>query len=442
MRLVGFSASAIVWIAVVTSTKPAHSQESCWAADCHLPATLCGRLTPGMAVFIGKEVSVAKLDCGAAQVTFSVEEPLWGLREGTRTATVRFADGYRKLNERVFLAVTPTKNGEYFHNQCGAALILPADHDWVREFLQMLTHSTPATLAIRVVAANSYVPLPDARVQLTGAGHAFSGTTDPSGSFLIPTVPAGSYDLAVSKANFTIEQDQRRVSVLPGSCSPLTVRLNPASHIYGHIQDAAGNPIRKVQWFHLIGWSSEQNAQDYANSRIVETDAEGGFSIEGLMPGQYYLGANIWETPSPAQAPFPRTYYPGVPNRAKAVPLIILEGQSLNDIVFRLPDYGEKRRLEVRVVSADGLPVPNAIVEDGPVHDDAPVVSSIGEIKKTDQRGQASFDVWAMSEYRITARLVLPDSFYQSAVNRVAASTSTTWATVVLDRLWLRNSAK
>jgi hypothetical protein len=183
----------------------------------------------------------------------------------------------------------------------------------------------------------------------------------------------------------------------------------------------------------LIGWSDSRNAQDYQRSELVETDAEGRFSVQNLMPGQYYLGANIWETPEPAQTPFPRTYYPGVAARTSARPLTVAEGRSLEDVVFRLPDYGKKRRLNVRVVSGDGVVVPHAIVENGPVNQNGAVVSSIGESQYTDDQGEASFDVWAVSEYRITVRLVLPKAWYQSETMEVPAGASDDPITIVLN---------
>lgn len=413
------------------------------AQDCGLPLTFCERLKSDMVVFVGREIQKESLtnpadhnipSGAAALVTFIVDESLWGLPEKTQTVSVKFPDGYITAKEPTLVFAMRIMNGDYSVSECSGGFTLPLDHVWTRQFREYLGNSTPAKFPVEVVADKAYTPLSDTHVQMQGKGGNFTGVTDQSGKLTFSSMPPGTYRVKATKANYSLRENLR-FSILPGSCATLMLTMQSVSHLSGQILDSSGNPVRGVRGFELIGWREDQDAQDFHKSRTFETDEEGQFSLEGLVPGRYYLGANLWENREPRITPFPTTYYPGVADRAGATPLVIQAGKSLSGIVFHLPDYGDKRHLAVHVVDANGAPVPHAIVEDGPAEREATHVCSLGPFQFTNDQGVAEFDLWASSEYSIDARLVLANALYQSEPVRIQAAGSSMDITIVLKNL-------
>ena len=123
----------------------------------------------------------------------------------------------------------------------------------------------------------------------------------------------------------------------------------------------------------LTGW---------AINWYAKTDQEGRYRASSIPAGEYLVGINIRGEPrsiEPAELPtdflcpncliivenlladeqaraYPRLFYPGVFQTAKAGRLLISPGQEVRDIDFRLPPRPAESIVKGRVLCTDGTP--------------------------------------------------------------------------------------
>jgi protocatechuate 3,4-dioxygenase beta subunit len=89
----------------------------------------------------------------------------------------------------------------------------------------------------------------------------------------------------------------------------------------------------------------------------AETNNEGVFSFESVLPGKYLLGSNIIDQ---STSRVPAIFYPGQRSRANAVPIDVNPRETTGGLILRLPDFGTERKIELCVVDVNGRPVKGA----------------------------------------------------------------------------------
>jgi hypothetical protein len=371
--------------------------------DCAGPERLCEVLEPDTVVFVGTVVSVEKAD-QSSLVTFAIDEALWGLDKDARIVRVRLVEFSLAKNERRFVMGRRDNSGDVRVASCDG-IVFGTDNPWVQEFRQAVAKRDSAVLRLRVLSNPTLAEVEFAEVKVEGNGKRFTGIAGSDGRLRVESLSPGSYTVSVAKPTYSQEGGPVRISVLPGACGELVVRLKPASRLSGRILDHLGQPVANTEGFNLMGWDFGENSRDYRIARSFKTDEKGEFLMVGVMPGTYYLGTNIWGQNQPKQSPLPQVLYPGTFEFKSATPIVIGDGEEDRELTFRLPDLGGKRRLEIKVVGEQGEPVPDTVIENGPAAEDDRTMAAIEE-KKTDQDGVAVFEIWAIAEYRIIARWV------------------------------------
>ena len=176
----------------------------------------------------------------------------------------------------------------------------------------------------------------------------------------------------------------------------------------------------------MIGWA-RSSVQDYPVYGDIRTDGVGRFAFTGVFPGRYYLVSDISEINETLNLPLPKTYYPGVYSWRRATPLLVEEGRSIDNVVFQLPDFGKKRRVEIQVMSEDTVPVPGVVVQDSGLGGPAAFnekATYFGGKRTTDMHGKVAFDVWPVSDYRLVAYLFSPKQWYSCDVFDVPSGAS------------------
>ena len=394
--------------------------------DCIFPPSPYERLNPGMVVFIGKPVSMVPELYGAVTVTFDVRELLWG-PPGLRSIRVLLDDGYsNQSGEAEFFAVKPLRDGRYLEDNC-VGLYLPSAHPFVQQFRHSVAVRQPVSVSV-IAQWRFSVPVVGAAMRLHGNGRVFEGTIHDGHGWEIAALPRGDYEVTASRANFIQNSPDQRISILPGSRAPVRIVMESDSDVSGRIVDARGEPVSNST-FHLMGqghtlsesrpvYESVASLRDaflrvigwnhgvspaYPLSNSVRTNSDGRFVFRDVFPGWYYLVTDMSEVNQKLHLPFPKTYYPGVYDWVEAKQLVVVEGQSIHDVLFRLPDFGRKRRLQLQVLSEDGVPVRNAMVQDSGLDPSNEKVANSGVHKATGVDGRVSLNLWPISEYRLSA---------------------------------------
>jgi hypothetical protein len=376
-----------------------------------------------MVVFVAKPISVVRNEFGEATVTFDIQERLWGLTD-ERLATVYFGDGYDDKDPR-FISARRNSNGTFWSHRCDGGLSLPLDHPWVAEFRRNLAERRPAKVPVLLRSYPGYVAIGGADIQLRGNGLEFKDRTRADSITKFQNVPPGSYTFAAVKKNFT-DISKEPISILPGSCTNLRVYVKPASGVSGRVVDARGAPVSDTElqldgaadpkvfdesimdsvhrsihatFYRLTGWGKEPAGWP-RSSGTFKTDSNGRFATN-VLPGRYYLLVLPSRIGGYANIPLPAAYYPGVYGWEHATPLIVEEGTILEHVLYRLPDLGARRRVEIQVASEDDVPVRGVTLREGG-RDGIGKMTSSGFPKTTGTDGRVVYSLWSGCDYNFS----------------------------------------
>ncbi len=197
--------------------------------------------------------------------------------------------------------------------------------------------------------------------------------TDNAGRFAFGYLPAGQYELRVTKNGYQPgaygTDDPRRpptaIQLVPGEVrNDLVFRMQLVTTISGLVLDEDGDPVAGVQISALRqGWQ-RQKRQLLPGPGAV-TDSDGRYRISGLIPGRYALLASanrpVVKTSPDVSAGSPairyaygRQYYPGT-DQASAATLINIEaGRDYPQIDFRLAAR-PVTHIEGKILVPDGV---------------------------------------------------------------------------------------
>ena len=237
---------------------------------------------------------------------------------------------------------------------------------------------TTGTLTGRVVTAETGRPIALATVTAIRADDqklVGTATTDQTGRFRLPGLPAGAYVVNADKRGAFVSGKYGQsdpalpgqlVRVEPDSERAIEIALVRGAVIAGRIVDEAGDPLPLVDVVitrpagakGAIGGPLQITVigGDKLSGNIVGSDQSndrGEYRVFGLQPGEYVLYALLRSRPGDARsAPI---YFPGVTDPSQAMRLTLVAGQELADISFtvrKIPTV----KISGAVGSADGVP--------------------------------------------------------------------------------------
>src|SRR5262245_56576822 len=158
----------------------------------------------------------------------------------------------------------------------------------------------------RVIAAGGSSPLRRAQISLTAADNPQlnrSTTTDGDGRYELVELPAGVYQMTVTRAGYvTMQYGQRRpfergasIAVRDGeTVSSIDFALPKGAVIEVRLTDEFGEPVagqqvqvQRFQW----GVDGRRRLTGAGGQRTSVTDDRGEVRLFGLMPGEYVLEA-------------------------------------------------------------------------------------------------------------------------------------------------------
>jgi hypothetical protein len=196
----------------------------------------------------------------------------------------------------------------------------------------------------QILSAATGEPLKKVQVSIvspneSGDKHRYAASTDAQGKFIFEDIPPGDYSLSAERVAYLNGHAESDISAGPGaSVKEVVLKLIPAGVISGRVLDEDGDPVPDA------GAGIERYVGKRAlESEFTEANGEGGFTFTGLKPGRYYLNASKernGSAPQPgskaAEEAFADTYYPGVPDKARAVLLDLKPGGEIRNVEIRL----------------------------------------------------------------------------------------------------------
>lgn len=415
------------------------------ACGCEKPEPPCKAFGAASVVFIGtvkdvregdrKQKPDGEIDFTPRRVKFSVEENFSGTP--TKEAEVETGLGandcgypFVKGASYLVYAYRDEKDDRLYTSSCTRTRRVDnADEDL--QYLRGLA-SAPHTVTISGKVqrhlsyagnyAQDYVPMEGALLLVEGAGQTKDVRTDVSGSFEVTGLKPGSIKLKLHLPDkLTAYKPERILKFESGGCASEVFYVGDNGRISGRVLDAEGDPVSGlgVVMLPLTGWTS--------SSWYAKTDQEGRYIASSLPAGQYLVGINVRGLPrivAPAELPkdflcpncfmivenlradeqasaFPRMFYPGVFQTAKAEWLPLGPGQELRDVDFRLPPRPAESIVKGRVLRADGTPAAGALVGYQDVtYEDLKV---LGYGVRTNVQGEFSFKAYRGGRYIVNA---------------------------------------
>lgn len=235
-----------------------------------------------------------------------------------------------------------------------------------------------ATLSGRVTNAESGKPLRRAQVRAIAPEMREGRTvsTDADGQWQMRRMPAGRYNITISKGGYVaLVYGQRRpheqgkpVEVTSGQVvEKLDVSLPKGSVITGRIIDEFGDPLAGVRVsagrYRFIG--GQRRLVNTSAGSTDSTDDIGQYRLHGLPPGDYYVSATFGSSfsfeDSDDRTGYAKTYFPGVPNVTEAQRVTVAEGQEAGGVGFALAPI-RVARVSGTVTMSDGRPMANGMV--------------------------------------------------------------------------------
>jgi hypothetical protein len=240
-------------------------------------------------------------------------------------------------------------------------------------------------------------PLPRIALKLRSKDDRFSTSTGPDGVYSFYDVHAGEYSFT---ANLPVRMELSQKTLtggLPafkipnGACYEYDVDALPTGHIRGSVLGPDGKPL-PVASIELY------RAGQYDDSRPglwAFQGAKGVFDFDHVGPGEYVLVFNRMNRVDP-NAPFPRSFYPGVLGAADAQPIKLKDGEQLMKLTMKLGKGYPTRIVRVGVKWEHGKPPGDVTVMAQADQGENPAVRKISE-------DQYEFTLLESAHYTISA---------------------------------------
>jgi protocatechuate 3,4-dioxygenase beta subunit len=286
----------------------------------------------------------------------------------------------------------------------------------------------------RVLSAETGGPVRRAQVRIISPDiGSKSAMTDAEGRYEFRDLPAGRFNLSVTKAGYvTIQYGQTRpfesgkaIDLAEGqSLDKADFSLPRGSAISGRLVDEFGDPVADALVSAMRSAWSGGRRRLQPTGRTAQTNDLGQFRIYGLSPGDYYVSATFragdmvameiamsavtgagsggptGSTPNSGYAP---TYFPGTPNSSEAQKLTLAIGQEAQNTDFALLPV-KLAKISGTVIGSDGKPVEGSMVNAAPRNFDGAGFMMMGGGARSDKNGNFTMSNISPGEYTLQTR--------------------------------------
>jgi hypothetical protein len=380
-------------------------QRDLLATSCGVPPP-CARVRPNGVFFVGVvlDAGVAETDQSPRNIRFKVEEVFTGLSTSTKEAVVFAPSSWLIKGRRYLIDSNKEDDGRLSPAICGGSgEVTEPEIAPVLDFLrQRAQGKTKTTLAVNIV--NEYRPLHDVDVTVTGPEGILRSRTDKDGLAAFSDIKPGLYHVSAASEHYRVDPDSsfgQTIAVAAGTCASSQLELLSDGRVSGRVLDAKGAPVSQLK-LDLV------TAPDDASEELslikpffeTETDVNGHFTFESVVPGRYFLGSNNLGINS---STVPPTFYPGRRNRSGAIPVQLNLGDTAENLLFTLPDFGAYREIHLCVVNENGKSVAGAKISTDRLPKDSDDFASLGGNEITNQTGCVMASGYSKVAYFVNA---------------------------------------
>ena len=244
----------------------------------YLPYTQSVTITAGSSVT--QNVTLIPVGAGRAMLAGTVTDAGTGaalpgvlISDGVHQATTDAHGAYTLVNLPVQSALTITVSLAGYATLATPVTTGAANSTATLNVALAALPPTGGTLAGRVVDATTQAALPGVTVSVAG----LTATTDASGRFTLANLPAGAAAVALSKTSY--QSQTLPVTIVANGTLTLDnppISLQGLGSIAGTVTNPAGQPIA--------------GAVVNATAQQTTTNAQGQYTLSGLLPGAYTLG--------------------------------------------------------------------------------------------------------------------------------------------------------
>jgi hypothetical protein len=187
-------------------------------------------------------------------------------------------------------------------------------------------------------------PVGKATVHLGNDSLTYVDTSDHDGKFLFENVQPGSYTLSARRAGFVGQYETSPYVLTAGQVvKDVVMKLPKQGTISGRVIDQDGDPIPKAE-VEALSRNFVTGQRVLGRASGASTDNQGGFLIDDLSPGRYYIlvvdhpenrGIGIPGRSGPVSSSV-STFYPSELEADSAVPLDVAAGSELQGITIKV----------------------------------------------------------------------------------------------------------
>lgn len=238
----------------------------------------------------------------------------------------------------------------------------------------------------RIVAADAGTAVRRAQVRIYGPEIGSKASlTDAEGRYEFRDLPAGRFNLTVTKSGFVTMQYGQNRPFEPGRPIELAdgqfldkadVALPRGSVLSGRVVDEFGEPVADAMVAAMRMQFVNGRRRLMNAGRSAQTNDLGQFRLYGLPPGEYYVSATlrsfemmgmdamsgpggpVGSAPSSGYAP---TYYPATASPGEAQRVSVAVGQELSSVDIALQSV-KLAKITGTAIGSDGKPLSSAMI--------------------------------------------------------------------------------
>jgi hypothetical protein len=277
----------------------------------------------------------------------------------------------------------------------------------------------------RIVSGDSGTPVRRAQVRITSPDiGSKTALTDNQGRYEFKELPAGRFNLSVSKSGYVTMQYGQNRPFEPGKpidlvdtqvMEKLDVALPRGGVIAGRVVDETGEAVAEADVTAMRMQFQNGKRRLVPTGRNAQTNDLGQFRIYGLPPGEYYVSANFRSmlplmdmvaaagvsgpSGSNQASGYAATYFPAAPSPAEAQRVSLTVGQELPSVDIQLQPV-RLARITGMALGSDGKPMSGAMVMLMPSMKDA-MMFMPGGTSRTDKDGNFTLNSVTPGDYSL-----------------------------------------